>query len=142
MKRSPITRGTVWRKARPIVRPGVTPKMPKGWRGVCARIRKRDKGRCRRCGDPTLSGHTDHLVPRKLLVVAELALQSNLATLCFGCHSFKTMVLEPRLYRGDVLAFDSFLAVVGKTGPVPSPHLKARAYKRLKEALYSDHAAM
>jgi hypothetical protein len=41
------------------------------------------------------------------------------------------MVLEPKLYAGDVLAFNQFLKVLAQTGPVPSGLLRANAYARL-----------
>lgn len=134
MKRSPIARGSVWRKPRPIVRPGVTPRMPRTWPGLARAIRKRDKV-CRRCGHEAPGGPVDHLIPRKLLVGSEIAARANLALLCPGCHAYKTMMLEPRFYRGDIQALAEFLKVVARTGPVPSSSLKGRAYERLAEAL-------
>lgn len=91
---------------------------------------------CRYCGAPAPSGAVDHLIPRRLLLKAEVLIMENLATLCAEggrCHAHKTQVVEPRLYRGDVLSFAAFLAVVGRTGPVPDAELKAKAYERLRE---------
>lgn len=120
------------RKARPIWRPGETPALPKGWPKLARAIRVRDAHHCRHCGHPAPGGPVDHLVPRKLLVADEVACPENLALLCLvSCHPWKTMRLEPKLYKGDVLAFNLFLSVVAGSGPVPSAAFKARAYKRL-----------
>lgn len=137
MKRSPMKRGTAWRKARPIVRPVSTPPMPKGWLKVAQRVRARDRWECRRCGRAAPQGHVDHLIPRKLLLPVEILVETNLGLLCGPCHAWKTMVLEPQFYKADILDFELFLSVVEQTGPVPSRALTSAAYGRLREALYA-----
>jgi hypothetical protein len=107
--------------------------MPPKWPALARSIRQRDHHHCRRCGHHAAGGPVDHIIPRRLLVGDEVALEANLALLCNApCHTpFKTMVLEPKLYQGDVLAFDQFLAILAQSGPVPSAALKGRAYERL-----------
>jgi hypothetical protein len=112
--------------------------MPTGWRALSGAIKERDKGRCRFCGRLSEKGAVDHLVPRKLLRGRETAIKANLAWLCPEHHAFKTMNIEPSLYGADIGGFESFLKVLVTSGPIPSPFLRARAYKRLQEVLYAD----
>ena len=137
MNSSPLRRHPKAKRPR-RQRPGVTPPMPKGWLGLAARIRVRDGQTCRWCGAVSVfSGAVDHVIPRRLLVGRETATPANLALLCSkqGCHAHKTQVIEPALYCGDILAFDHFLSVLAISGPIPSPSLRARAYKRLGRLL-------
>jgi hypothetical protein len=106
--------------------------MPKNWQTIRAEIRTRDKATCRRCGALLVIGAVDHLIPRRLLRGREVSFRDNLAWLCATrCHGIKTAMIEPDLYRGDVLGFENFLALVATSGPVPSRSLLARAYTRL-----------
>ena len=140
MKRSPITRRSPMvrtrRRVKPkLPRPGVTPAMPRDWRLRCEVVRQRDHGRCRRCAREAFSslGAVDHVLPRRLLIGRENGVLANLALLCRDkCHAWKTSMLEPRLYRGDVLAFQMFLNVIEQSGPIPSKSLLARDYSRLR----------
>lgn len=137
MKRTAILRRTPLHsrhreKKRALPRPGVTPKMPPKWRALSAWVKKRDGGRCRRCGHVSFIGAADHLIPRRLLKGRETAFRDNLAWLCADyCHGVKSQVVEPALYRGDVQTFENFLAMVATGGPIPSRALLARAYARL-----------
>jgi HNH endonuclease len=134
VKRSRLRRGPWRRKKNRDPRPGLTevPRAGKAWRLVCAAIVARDVA-CRRCGQVEAASrfHVDHLIPRRLCASPEDADRpDNLAALCGGCHSIKTQQIEPALYRGDVLAFEQFLRVIGR--PHPPNDLIAGAYARLR----------
>lgn len=55
------------------------------WKRACAETWRRDRGRCRKCGDRPLSGHVHHI--RSWAAAPDLRLErSNLVLLCVECH--------------------------------------------------------
>lgn len=116
--------------------------MPKDWKARCRKVRLRDKSSCRRCGGTPWTwvpeaenlghpGATDHIIPRRIASRRACHAMNNLALLCLECHAYKTQVVEPALFRGDVQTFERFLAVIGD--PIPSPSTISRAYRRIRE---------
>lgn len=119
-----------------VARPGVTPALPKDWKARCRKVRRRDKGLCRRCGAqaPGGRGAINHILPRRVASPRAVHALNNLALLCGGCHGIVTSLIEPALFRGTVQTFERFLAVIGD--PIPSPSTIARAYARIRELAY------
>ena len=140
MKRTSLRRRTPLRSRRReahprLARPGVPTAFPKGWNALCVAIRIRDEFTCRRCGRSGLMANraTDHIIPRRIGGDNDPA---NLATLCQRCHAWKSHVLEPALYRGDVLAFRRFLRQIGEPGP--SAEVVGAAFGRLGALVAQD----
>lgn len=138
-RRATLKRGP-WRKPRPIRRPAPRVGMGKAWRRRAQAIRERDGFLCRRCGHPALNGPVNHCPPRRLLSARDAARPEVLALLDAECHGWVTMVLEPKVYAGDIQALRRFLAVLAKTGPIPSPAVLARAFQKATKALRKDSA--
>lgn len=61
------------------------------WRKVAWKIYKRDEGKCRCCGKPTICGHNvDHIIPIEDDSPDELKYgEDNLQLLCIPCHNRK-----------------------------------------------------
>jgi HNH endonuclease len=109
------------------------------WSARRAAVLARDSG-CRRCGTPRWEEEAwpiDHLIPRRLFPLTgdDAHAVTNLALLCASCHAFKTHVVEPAFYQGDVQTFRRFLEVVGQSGPIPSEADLARAYTVLTDLI-------
>lgn len=117
-------------------RPGVAGPFPRGWPKLCVAIRLRDGFTCRRCGYRVALGApaVDHIIPRRLGGDND---PQNLGCLCAECHAWKSQVLEPALYRGDVLAFNRFLRQIGD--PRPTPEMVAAGLQRLNKLLQEAH---
>lgn len=85
------------------------------WNRLAQSIRVRDGYTCRRCGRCE-SGNgqklsVDHIRPwRTFKDKAAANHPDNLAALCRGCHSHKTIVVESAWLRGDVLAWKQWVA--------------------------------
>jgi hypothetical protein len=95
------------------LRPGSTSHRGPGWRKIAEQIRERDGRLCVRCGAterPNRRHHVDHIIPWILLKHRpDVANDSaNLASLCDRCHGIKTTVIEPRLFKGDLLGLVEF----------------------------------
>lgn len=140
MNRSRLRRGPWRRKKNRPPRPGgtETPRSNAAWKRLCATIWARDHGVCRRCGfaiEPRhAAGHIDHIVPRRLCPSAIQADHAdNLALLCTFDHAHKTQVVEPALYRGDVLTFTQFYRSLGP--PFPPEDLRTAAYRSLTASM-------
>ena len=137
LRRSPLRRGS-WRRKHPLeIRPGQAAGYGPGWRLLCRKIRERDGGRCRYCGEEAPQGAVDHLLPRRLFANRrdpDRDREDNLAWLCAApCHALKTQVIEPALYQADYLTFHRFLLTVSRSGPIPSTKVIAAALGRLVE---------
>jgi HNH endonuclease len=118
------------------MRPGVTAPMPATWKKICREVRERDKA-CRRCGVTGAGARYDinHIIPRRIADPLWANDSINLALLCDHCHAMVTHYYEPRLYEGDVLAYDVFLRTLARTGPVPLEAMRAFAYGQVTEAI-------
>jgi hypothetical protein len=115
--------------------------MPPNWTKRCLLTLKRDQYLCRRCGTVTCitTKAVDHIIPRRLFLTGVAAsTPRNCAVLCTHCHGWKTSVLEPALYRGDVLAFRTFLSLLEQTGPVPKAEIIGDALGRLRRLLDAE----
>lgn len=141
-RRAPLARRAWWerkpKKSARRARPGATPPMPPGWAHRAELTLRRDSYLCRRCGAVTCITlrAVDHVIPRRLFATGRAASAArNLATLCSACHGWKTSTLEPALYRGNILAFESFLTTLALSGPTPTPAMLATAYGRLRRLL-------
>jgi len=88
------------------------------WKRIAEQIRALDNYRCRRCGRTQAENgkrrlEVDHIVPWREFEDKTLANQpENLASLCVKCHRYKTAVVEPAYFRGDMLAMDEYKRVV------------------------------
>lgn len=65
------------------------PRSARPWRRLRARILRRDKYTCRKCGTIDPHGEVDHIIPRHDKGTDD---ESNLQTLCHLCHKVKTLV--------------------------------------------------
>lgn len=90
-----------------------------GWVKLREVIRERDGRCCVRCGDPEPANKrlaVDHIIPW-LLCRSDPAIANdprNLASLCLKCHGVKTTVVEPALFKGDLLSLRSFYGERGE----------------------------
>lgn len=137
MKRSGIKRRIRVKKYAPP-RPGLTPSLPRNWKALCREVIARDKI-CRLCGIPpsTVGFDVNHIIPRRVADPVWVNDLANLALLCDPCHSGVTHYHEPRLYQGNVLAWNELLRKLGFTGPVPTHEMLAFAYAKILEVRFS-----
>jgi 5-methylcytosine-specific restriction endonuclease McrA len=102
-------------------RGGSDPNRGHGWRKRAEEARKRDGYRCRRCGKTQAENgqklSVDHIRPwREFESADEANALENLASLCRGCHSWKTNTLEKRWLKGDGLALAEYRRWIEQVG--------------------------
>lgn len=98
----------------PLFRGDADPNRGRGWKRLSEEVRQRDGYKCRRCGMTQQENGkklpVDHLVPWRAFENKDDAnAMENLASLCNGCHGFKTTTVERAWLRGDVLPFKRFV---------------------------------
>jgi hypothetical protein len=102
----------------PLHRGDQDPNRGARWRQLAATIRLRDRFECQRCGkfESENGGKklsVDHIVPWRLFEDKAAANDpDNLASLCHACHAHKTVYVEPRYLRGDMMAFAKYKAAL------------------------------
>jgi 5-methylcytosine-specific restriction endonuclease McrA len=97
----------------PLYRGHRDPNRGRGWAQLAREMRLRDNHTCQRCGDRHQDGMktfpVDHIIPWRCFVDKWSANDpSNLATLCPKCHQYKTLIVERRYLRGDVLPMEQY----------------------------------
>lgn len=98
----------------PLYRGDKDPNRGAAWNRLAAAIRVRDCYSCRRCGRCEAGELTklsvDHVRPWRSFADKVAANHpDNLVSLCRGCHSYKTTVVERAWLRGDVIAFNQWV---------------------------------
>lgn len=86
------------------------------WKKLSKTIIERDGRMCRKCGklecDMELQHNlaVDHIIPARMFGerVDLMNQDGNLITLCASCHGRKTSKIEPRMFKGDMLALGEF----------------------------------
>lgn len=97
----------------------------KAWKSMRHYIIERDHYQCQVCGEPVNDRKIiDHIVPRRVDKTKQLA-ESNLWTLCYRCHTYKTQIEEQLLNSNN--------------GTNKVKHLtKERWIKYIKERIYKE----
>lgn len=97
----------------PLYRGKRDPNRGRGWQQIAREIRNRDNYTCQRCGEQHQEGMktwpVDHIIPWRCFEDKWSANDpSNLATLCPRCHQYKTLIVERRYFRGDMLLMEQY----------------------------------